>query len=519
MATVPPLDAESAAAAAASRQDFLRDAADMDLGTTPERTANYTLARDYLDGKQRTLLSERMLAYLRRSGLDFSENFLETIVDALISRLDVVGFTSEDSSAGDTASEDGETDDIGAICMDWWAANRMDARQNVVYDYTLGEGDCFVFIDYDPVNQRPRYSVNKPYNCKAIYSDDDPDEMLYAVKVWNTDQRHSIGEMNDPETLQTSRPEPIKRMNVYWPDRVEKWFTPHSNAGDTKAMWFPHFDDGDAGWPVMLTGHDGKPLGIPVVHFRNQPRGRQYGRSEVWSEIPQQDGLNKLILDLHAVADYEGAERWATGLTAEDAGALKRAPGEVWVAGSSEAKFGQFEQAQVDGLLAAINAALSRMSARSSTPLHLLNPTGTLPSGETLKVAEAPLTAKGKDRQTDLGDEWSQVNRKAIRWHNTFGPGPMLDESVHVQTEWDAIESRNDESESRTALNHSELGASKFTILSKLGYNPEVEAERRAEEAQSALDHGTIGGGLPGPMPVSAAEQPVTVEGDATAAA
>jgi len=44
-------------------------------------------------------------------------------------------------------------------------------------------------------------------------------------------------------------------------------------------------------------------LGVPVVHFRNNDQGYDYGASELSSVIPLQNALNKTIIDLLASAD------------------------------------------------------------------------------------------------------------------------------------------------------------------------------------------------------------------------
>lgn len=494
-----PLNPDMAAQAAA-RQDFLRDASD--LGDS--RLQGYAIYRDYYEGKQRALLTDRALVYLQRTHVLWSENFCEPIVDVLVQGLHVLGFLCEDSNDDDTpedgaedgASADSKTDAEALADMlgDWWQQNQMDAKESTIYDHASVEGDAFVIVDYDQDQQRPRFTIQNPYTMKVVYSDDDPDLMLYAVKVWNTRFLPST----DPEDIATTEAIPIRRMNLYWPDRVEKWFTTEADGtGGAAANWHPWMDAGETGWPIMMTGADGKSLEC-VVHFRPKARGRQYGRSDLHSVIPQQDGLNKAILDLNGIMDYEGVpSRWATGV--QDVSALKVAPGEVWSAPTAEARFGQFDIPDITPLLDAIRAALSRMATRSSTPMHLLNPTGALPSGESQKVADAPRVAKAVDRQIDHGNSFERMMRLAVRWHNTFAPqgAPRFDEGMKVLTQWDDPQSRNDESEARTAGYWHDLGVSKATLMAKAGFNPEEEREKRAEEDAEALDHGMLGGGLP----------------------
>ena len=442
---------------AREQQDYLRGEADM----ITDRVDRYRLVEDYADGDQRTELNARAKKYLEASGLRFAENFCETVVDTMADRLKVVGLQVEDNEAA----------------SDWlnkrfWPRARMDETQGVVHTETTKLGDGFVIVDWDAKAMRPRVRWNRPHIVKPTYDDGNMD-MLRASKPWPTDAKSPT---NPDGKL-------ITRMNLYYEDRVEKWFT--TTAGDD-AQWQPHLDVADETWPVWWTGtgeETGDPLGIAVVHFRNKPKGRAFGRSELRGVIPMQDELNKLLIDLNEITDMmAGPQRWATGVTDAD-GPLKVAIGEYLRATAADAEFGQLDPADPTRVLATIESLLTRMAARSRTPLHDLSMKGQIPSGESLKTAEGGQVKKCLDRQTTHGAAWQQVAKLALRLQNTFGDEPVdVDPDADITVVWDSPETRNEQAKALTLATWFDLGVSRRTILREGGYDPDEEMKERAKE-------------------------------------
>lgn len=455
----------------ADRQDFLRAAADMG----EERLEKYRLFEDYYDGEHRAVPLERAREVLERSGLRYTENFCETVIDVMVERMAVVGFQVEDNESA----------------SDWltktvWPRNRMDEKQGIVHMESTKKGDGFLIVTYDEERNLPRFTWNRPEIIRPFYCDDDSDEMLYASKIWTTNQ---VGPTNPTGVG-------ITRLNLYFPERVEKWFT--VGTPSAKAIWSPHVDpedldeNGTPKWPIWWTmdgTEDGEPIGIPVIHFRNKPKGRTFGRSELRNVIPQQDLLTKQLLDQFYVMDGQGwPQRWATGIA--DQSSINVAIGEFIKSASADAKFGQFDAADPGPMGEAVESTLRRIASRSQTPLYLLMMGGTLPSGETLKTAESPLVHKIGDRETTHGGSWSDAMRIGARVTEAFGtPEHTIDPEAEIVTLWRDAQSRNEQAETNTLGVQVELlGLSKTTALRKLDYDPDEEAKLRAEEQEEAPD-------------------------------
>jgi hypothetical protein len=478
------------------RQLVLNELADM----RGPRFQRYQTYEAYYDGEIHTKLTGRLKTYLEAQGFGYSENFCETIVDALALCLELNDVVAENEQFSDWQK---------AV----WQANRFDDLQGVVHTQVPMKGDGYVIVDWNDETQLPRFTFNRPELIRPVY--DELGGMLVAAKTWT----EAAAAKTNPEGAA------IRRLNLYFPDRVEKWFTTSMvdpAKGEQTALWAPHQDLTDEAWPVPWLDRRDRPLGIAVLHFRNKPKGKPYGRSELHSVIPQQNYLTKQLVDLAETLDYQGAaQRWATGV---ESGDFRAAAGTVWTSKNEAARFGQFDPANPAGVLEAIDQTLRRMAARSQTPLHQLMTGGNQPSGETLRAARAPLVDKAKDRQTSYGGVWVDAHLLAMKLQALHDPGFRVPDDLQLEASWEAAEIADEKGELDAAEAKARLGVSKFTLLSEMGYDPEQEAQRRMEEAQAAAaamvdafnrGAGASGNGAPPPP----AQPPPPNAGQAAAAA
>ncbi len=433
-------------------RDFLTTAADMDE-VRPGRLNDYRRASKYYGGEHGTRLTAREKEYLEASGLTYCENYCETIVDAAAGSQTMRGFSS-------TSTE------LAQFARDLQRENRFDALQKRVHRGTVKLGDYFLILEHPGEGKGlPRAHANHPKQVKVVY---DSDEALYAVKVWNTSRKS----VSNPDGR------PIKRMNVYWPDAIEKWYCRDAD-GD---VWAPfHQVDGEEGntafWTMDGTP-DGEPIGIPVIHFARKP-DEFYGRSKLQGVIPQQDALNKTLIDLYWVMDAQGWPwQYATGAEAND---VVRHPGSFLTVKNPDAKIGQLDPADPSKAIGAAESQIKRMSATSSTPLHLMLAGGNLPSGETLKTSESGFVREGEDFQTDNGNRWEDFVYLARRIERAYGDREVPDDAW-VEAQWKSVETRNQVDEWNVAILKDTLGVSRSTILSEQGYDPDDERRKRKKD-------------------------------------
>lgn len=446
-------------------QDWLDAAADMD----DKRINAYKLFRNYYDGEVGAKLRDRAREYLARFGVEFTENFCDVVVDTLAERLEVTGFKTSD------AQPDG-ADPIAEQVWAWWQGERLDAQQGTVHTTTLIDGDGAVMVYWDDDEKHPSVERQRIDQVKFVYSADDPDDVEYACKRWDS---MMVGPSN-PTGL------PVVRLNIYWPDRLEKWF---KLDGGKDAVWTEWQDEGDPNWPVWLTvdgTETGDALGIPLVHFRHKPLGDGRGRSRVKGAISFQEQLNKYAADLNDLIDNHALPQdWVTGAPKTET--IRRVPGEVWQASAVETKFGRLEASPTSNLLEAIEGVLSRLARKTRIPMHLLTG-GTPPSGESLKTAESGLVATARMTQVEFGNCWEDVMRIALRLNTAFGDGTPVEPGFRIETLWANPQTRSEVDDVNVANSKKQLGVSQYTLIKELGYNPETELERGQAEAQAQAE-------------------------------
>lgn len=459
-----------------ARNDLLTELAEPD----PDRLEGYARAERYYEGDHQVRLTDRERQYLQRSGLPYAENFCETIVDTFAHRMGIESFLCEDN------------EEAQQWAGDFFAGDAIAEAAGTVHTQTPMKGDGFLGVDFNATLGVPTMHWNDPACCTPIYNA--AGELLMVAKTWS----EAAPSKTNPSGQH------VRRLNLYFPDKVEKWFT---YAGTGQAQWMAHMDLTDEVWPVPWIRPDGTPRGVGILHFRHKPKGKDFGRSRLRSVIPQQDYLNKQLIDLANVLDNQGwPQRYATGVSSKTAGTLKNVAGELWATPNENAKFGQFDSAEAKGILEAIDGTLRRMAGRSNTPMHLMlaGAITQLPSGESLKTAEAGLIFDCKDSHPTYGSRWSDGIGMAAGLEADFGTSGLTYAGETFDVEWEDPTSRNELAELEVAQAKSSIGVSKTTLLEEAGYDPEKEAERRADEAKEAgknFNAGLGGDQVPPPNP------------------
>jgi hypothetical protein len=114
------------------------------------------------------------------------------------------------------------------------------------------------------------------------------------------------------------------------------------------------------------------------------------------------------------------------------------------------------------------------MAAITSTPVHYFSSTTYLPSGQALRVAEAPLFKKVLNRQLALGSTWRDLFKFMLKIE-----GIVAD----VDIDWKSPESIDSLDQWDIAVRKKSVGVPLEQILLELGYDPEI-AKLISDEAQ-----------------------------------
>jgi hypothetical protein len=427
------------------------------------------LFRDYYDGNHRSKLTGNMKRMLRISGDahdQFNENYCGLVVDTYADRLLVDRMQGNDDEATNWATE----------LLD---ANRFDGLQMDIHEATIRDGDTFVLLEYDSDSDSVVFSHEPCWDGEtgmiAVY-DRRLKNILVAVKVWY-------------EGLDDAR-----RVNFYYPDRVEKYIGDESGYGMQ-----PYVDDStdERGIAEWLPGF------VPVVHFRNRARTMtQYGISELASVVPLQDALNRGLMSMVMTAELTAfLIRVAKGFEPP----AEVSPG-MWITigaeGLSNDQVADAFTLEPGGIVPFIDQAnhlIEQIATISRTPL----PTtlgGANASGEALKQRESGLLAKVRKAQVKIGNSHEDMMRMAVMLYNTFAP-TRAPESIW-RCVWRDAQVRNEAQMIQNALAIRDIVGERETlrlIAEVYGYGmgkqEEIQQEKQAQTAQAMS---ALAGSLPG---------------------
>lgn len=392
----------------------------------------YNMYREYYEGAHRTQLTQRQREYLQVGhDIEFNDNYIPVVVDALSERLAVTGF---------------KCDGQGETLWQWWEQNRGDALQAVVHSRVVLDGDDYVLVEWDEETGSPRWTFEHAFDgsegAEVVYSDDGYNKPLFAWKRWKSGDR--------------------QRINIYFDNRVEKF--EQSGSGDWATIEAPVY------WTDTGTEF-GSPLGLPMIHFRNRDQGYSYGRSEVADVIPLQNGLNKAIIDLIAAADTSAFRVFF--VIGDDPAGLKVYPGAIVYTkkSRSDADIGAIDGEDLSPMIAFKDAFVAEIARVSRTPLSYFQMSGQVAAEGTMKQQESGLVSRAKDRQVTFGNAWEDVLYLSRRLYNVFGTdGKQLDETANISTVWKDPETRNDAAFIEMLRTKRDLNVPVATLWSEMGY-------------------------------------------------
>lgn len=413
------------------------------------RRDEYERAGAYYEGNVAERFSSAALRRVfRQSGYNARLNFCRPVVDAVYNRLEI------ETVVGTTAA-------ANKVIGETWEFNELTLDADEIHRRALVYGDCYVMVWPDE-DGNMEISYNTPLTTTLVYDPESPKKKLYAVKMWEDDKG--------------------TRLNVYTDSRIYKYRT---NTGTVTE---------GTNWNAMEGAEN--PFGeVPVFHFRTE---RPNGRPEHLDAYDAQDYINKQFVTSMMVTDYQGApQRYALNKAGtanetkdfaegdtdrENVGSLQNGPGKLWFLDGIE-KVGEFKPADPNNFWAPIKDTVRSMASLTNTPLHYFEKTGNVPSGEALRVAEAPLIKKVQRRQASFGQAWRDLFKFVLRAN---------DINSDVQVKWQQVESLDELERLDAMLKKRNVGISIAETLREGGYDEEV-IQRILVEAKAERDTAMAG--------------------------
>lgn len=362
------------------------------------------------------------------------DNFCPLIVDSISERLRIQGFRMGPEEAADK-----EAHEI-------WQRNRLDADHNSAHIDTLVTG-------------------------------------LSALVVWADEQdRPTITPESSNDVVFQYEPGSRRRVMAAMKHYVDDW------GGEYVTLWLP-----DRVYRSTRIAHTDRwaepeeepnPLGVvPVVPLVNRTRLKVEPFSELAAIIPVQDAINKIAADAIVASEFaafpqriiSGVEPLPDEPTEEDiaqarASAVKAYIDRILTLDNPDAKWGQFQAADLKNYVALIDMLVQHMASQSRVPFHyfLLNG-GQAPSGESITAAEAGLVAKARERMLHFGEAWEDAMRLAFRVKGDLERAEAYDAEVI----WEDPEYRSKAQLADALLKMKELGVPERQLQEEYGYTPQ----------------------------------------------
>lgn len=399
----------------------------------------YNRAETYYEGTQpEVFLNQRWFKLFQKGQTDFRFNFSKTVVDAVLNRLEIEQVET-DSAQADAFFED--------------LLDQPDIKLDIneIHRNTLIYGDAYAIVWPDETGKLA-IDYNSPLTTVVVYDQENPRKKLFAAKMWQ------YADYNKK----------IINLNMYYPDRTEKY----QGFGEIENMGTPQ------GTNFILIDTIPNPWGeIPVFHFRTH---KPYGRPEHADAFGPQDAINKLINTHMLTVDYQGApQRYALSsggntnefddfsdddTARENISALQNGPGQLWYL-QGVSQVGQFPAADPKTFTDPVSEFVNQMAAITSTPVHYFSSTGYLPSGQALRVSEAPLTKKVETRQMSLESTWKDLFLFMLKIEGISANIDVdwkINETIDIVDQWDV------------AVRKKSVGMPLEQILLELDYDPEI---------------------------------------------
>lgn len=429
------------------------------------RQTRYRQYRAYYEGRTSLkFVSEEFHEQFERIVRELNYNRCKRLIGAHADRLQIKGFSVESGNK-----------DLAAKATKIWSRNRMDVKAGQVHVESLTLGDGYVIIWPDEFGLSriyPQYGDR----VAVVYDQDEPDQIIGAVKLWCRRDRNW-------------------RVNWYSEDGLFKYITikpPGDGSFPYEEKQLEPWQEDNEAWPLPYPETFNR---IPVFHFPNDPDIDNMGTSELVDVINRQDHLNKTLANLLVSGEAYALPQWyLMGIEAQrnpNSGEFElpfNAQDKLWVFGDSEIKAGQFDPANIEHLLKELDAIDDQISSISGVPIYWLRPMGDPPSGEALKTLEAPFTRKLTDRMGTLGNSWEDVETFCLE-----AEGEAVGDD-QLTTVWEPAELRSDTEFWTNAQLKIAAGVPEEQIWEEGGYTPEqiaaftakAEADKAAEQEQMA---------------------------------
>lgn len=455
----------------------------------------YREAEVYYEGHPDEVFANPKIAKLLSMSSDrYRFNFVKTPVNVLASRVQLSGITVPANEAA--------TDTLTEV----FDANDMDVHFPDTIQKAFEYGDSYLMVwpldkeedgpdttgsvaDIQLMAAGVEITLHDPKHTRLIYDEENERRKAYQIRRW---------------ALRRTGDEITWRVDLFYPDRIEQWISVKGADQKSEGGWTPYVgpDDEPEDWEIP---HDfGE---IPWFHFRTAV---PYGVPVHEPGFGCQDAINKLLItELETVDSHGWPQRYALTDPAAELDSANDDPdwdddsdtevstsnGEYRGGVSSGVRMGpgtlatlngmksvgQFPAADPSVFMTPAEQFVRFMAQITETPFHAFDPSGGTPSGESLKVAEAPLNKRAHRFATMFTSPFSEVALFVLKVRGV--------RATSVDVRWDAFESATGVDDWTVIAAKQSAGVPVDQTLIEAGYESEQVARWMDDQAE-AMDIG-----------------------------
>ena len=376
-----------------------------ELKALTDESVEMDLHRAYFENDQPLVYSTELFFEVFGDAFEgFSDNWCKVVVNATLDRIKLLGFNFKDDDEFEKANE----------IWDAMKLNDIDEQQIDLTEGVLVESRAFMIVWPGEEEGTVQLDWQPGQICRIFYDADNRRKALWAVKRWQTE----IGEVF---------------VTFYTPEAVWKFkettglnsLEDRSESSPSALTEIPGIPGGFGNLEKRVVPNEPHPLihdfgRVPIVEFNNPSYA-----SEIRDTVPQQDAINKTLVDMMISGEYTAdPQKWIETMANAPEGGWKSGPGEVWHFTPSfdaemkhlPGQFGNFDSGSPDVFIKPIEMWLQHVAHTSSTPVRYFFASdrggrGDSPSGESQLVDDKPLNDKVKKKHTFLGNRWLEVAR------------------------------------------------------------------------------------------------------------
>jgi hypothetical protein len=400
----------------------------------------YTTRFNYYDGVQPLRYSTTRLQDVFASiNVYFSENWASVIVNSVLERLFIAGWTAKST---------GPRDELAKL----WQSLALTTDANDTHEAAVITGESFILAGQSDDKELELYH-NDPRLCHMFYDPSHPKDKLFGAKMWLADDL-------------------TWKMNLYYPDIIKHFSTESRNATmPSQATAFKLVDDESNVFGV-----------IPMFHFR-------VNRRKVVGELTPdilslQDAVNKLLADMMCSAEFD-TFRERIYITNQKVNTLKRKPGlhtrlRPAAQGTQPTDVKELGGSDLKRFMDALDNLSNSMASISRTPRHYFFSVGAGISGDALVAMEAPLTKKADMLRDVFSVTWLEIARFVMDYNN-------MGDVDKVTVQWRPTETQQPTARAQTILTLTQAGTPLGSAYRQVG-TPEEVIEKIMEDKKQVDD-------------------------------